>query len=296
MKKYTRETLARDYKKIGLKGGDVVLVRASLKSIGAPDLENKQDHVDAILDVIGERGTLVGLSFSRSFARPFCFPPKNFVFDENTPAITGGFVNLMLLHPERQRSKHPTNSFVAIGEKANEILSGHDEREHSYYPMEKLLAQNGKMLLVGCIEDSPGFTTVHLAEYNLGLLKKIMFPWIHRVFYSKNGEVRLFKRAEVGGDSNTFSKFYPLYREKNLLKEGLIGEARSMMICCQDAYELECDVLKSNPKFCICDDKNCFNCCGRNIQNIYRWPQFYLRRVLSLFKKSANFFAKVLKG
>ncbi|HAX91420.1 MAG TPA: hypothetical protein DCY07_04335 [Rhodospirillaceae bacterium] len=288
MKKHTRESLAQDYSKMGLERGDIVLVRSALSAIGHTNLQNKSDHINAILDAIGDEGTLVGLAFSKSFALIIGNPPKEFTFDDTVPAITGGFANLMLQHPGRQRSRHPTNSFVAIGRHAADILEGHDETSHSYYPMEKLIGLDAKMLLVGCTETSPGFTTAHLAEYNLGLLKKIKFPWIHRVFYKKDGMLKLFKRTEIGGDSKTFYKFYPLYREQNLLKVGHVGDAESYLIKCREAYDIEYARLKNDPKFCICDDKDCFVCCGRNTDNIRNWPQFYARRGGKVIKKLLN--------
>lgn len=285
MTRYTRDSLAKDYKNLGLAPGDVVLMRAALNAIGRPDFKSKQDHINAILDVIGSEGTLVGLSFSQSFIRLFGTPPKDFIYRDDAPATTGSFANIMLKHPGRERSPHPTNSFVAIGRDAKNIVGDHDETRHSYFPMEKLLELDAKMILVGCTEASPGFTTTHLAEYNLGLLRKIKFPWLHRVFFEKNGQIRLFKRTEIGGDSNTFYKFYPLYREKGVLKEGYIGKAKSYLIKCRDAYDIEYKTLQSNPKFCICDSKDCVVCAGRNIDNLINWPQFYLRKSVAIGRR-----------
>ena len=76
MSTITRESLANNLRELGLKQGDVVLVRASLKSIGA-HFKDKADYINAILDVIGPSGSLVGLSFSKSFFTPL-WPPENF--------------------------------------------------------------------------------------------------------------------------------------------------------------------------------------------------------------------------
>jgi aminoglycoside N3'-acetyltransferase len=270
----TRQSLAQDYKNIGLKSGDIVLMRASMGAIGRTEFKDRQTHIDAIFDVIGDKGTLVGLSFSKSFFTPFV-PPKNFIFNDSTPTITGGFVKTLLSHPDRVRSKHPTNSFVAIGAQANELMDGHDANAHTYFPMEKLLQHNAKMILVGCCDDSPGFTTAHLAEYNLGYLKNILFPSLHRVYYQDGNNVKLYKRTELGSDSFTFSKYYDHYRANDVLNEGTIGNAQSMIISCKDAYTIEYNILKENPRFHICDRDNCKLCCGRHWLNKRAWFKFY---------------------
>lgn len=82
----------------------------------------------------------------------------------------------MLSHPKAFRSKHPTNSYVAIGKNAKYIFGNHDENSGSYEPIRKIVELEGKMILIGCVESSPGFTTTHLAEVDLGLHKRIIFP------------------------------------------------------------------------------------------------------------------------
>jgi len=112
---YSKEKIKNDFENMGLKKGDVVLIRASLKSIGQVDFSDKMDYINTILDVIGEEGTLISLAFTVS---NFIFRNKNIIFDGSNESYAGGFPNLMLKHPKSIRSKHPMNSYVAIGKYA----------------------------------------------------------------------------------------------------------------------------------------------------------------------------------
>ena len=54
----------------GVQRGDTLLVRAGLRSI---NMEKKSDFLEALLEVLGYEGTLMGLSFSKSHFFPFYF-------------------------------------------------------------------------------------------------------------------------------------------------------------------------------------------------------------------------------
>lgn len=47
---------------------------------------------------------------------------KKYIFEENTIPETGALGKLCLDYRNAQRSRHPTNSFIAIGKYADEIL------------------------------------------------------------------------------------------------------------------------------------------------------------------------------
>ena len=50
------ETLVNDFKNIGIKAGDVLVVHSSLKSMGNVD-GGAETVIDAVLDAVGEEGT-----------------------------------------------------------------------------------------------------------------------------------------------------------------------------------------------------------------------------------------------
>ena len=150
-----------------------MLVRAGLRALGplADNVNAGNVLIEALLEAVGPEGTILGLPFTMAFL--LVSRHKDYVFDPaTTPTYTGGFTSAMLQWPGAVRSSHPTNSFVAIGRHAREMLAGHDETAPSFLPMKELLARDGKMLSLGCIASGPGYVTVHWARHELGLTKR----------------------------------------------------------------------------------------------------------------------------
>ena len=64
---YSVENLKNDLNKMGVKKGDVLLVRANLGSIGKLNTKKREDYINFLLKAVGESGTIVGLSFTTGF-------------------------------------------------------------------------------------------------------------------------------------------------------------------------------------------------------------------------------------
>ncbi|MBE0494495.1 MAG: AAC(3) family N-acetyltransferase [Thiomicrospira sp.] len=265
---------------LGLQVGDTLLVRADLGSIGKLS-RNRLDYIDVILGVLGESGTLVGLAFTGA---TFIRKDKKNIFDGSNKANTGAFANVMLSHPKAKRSRHPTNSYVAIGKNADFILDDHDENSGAYEPIRKIKQLNGKMALMGCVSTSPGFTTTHLAEVDLGLHRRIIFPTLNTCYYKKEqAKLDLFKRTDIGGCSSTFFKFYAHYVREQILQQGYVGNAYSVLVDSNKAYDIDYKILKDNPKYNICENPDCFLCRARRWDNLQDAPAFFIRKMYRKF-------------
>ncbi len=278
IKVYSVEKLINDLENIGVKKGDTLLIRADLGAIGKLESKKREDYINFLLGAVGEEGTIVGLSFTSGF---FIKKSKTNIFDGTNKSYTGAFANTMLKHPKSIRSLHPTNSYVGIGKNAEYILKNHDENSGAYEPIRRIMELNGKMVLIGCVKSSPGFTTTHLAEVDLGLHKKIVFPTLNGAYYKKDGEVKLFKRTDLGSCSSTFYKFYGYYVKNELLQQGYIGNAYSILIDTKKAYETDCKVLQENPKITLCNNSSCMLCRARRWDNLKDVPLYILRKLFS---------------
>lgn len=280
---YSVENLKNDLNNLDIQKGDTVLIRADLAAIGKLASKNRQDYINFMLEAVGEEGTIVGLSFTSGF---FIKKNKNIVFDGTNKSYTGAFANEMLKHSRSIRSTHPTNSYVAIGKNAKYILDGHDENSGAYEPIRKIVELGGKMVLIGCVKSSPGFTTTHLAEVDLGLHKRIIFPSLNMVYYRKDNEIKLFKRKDMGSCSSTFYRFYGYYVKNELLTQGYVGNAYSIAIDAKKAFELDLEILKNNPKITICDNDNCILCRARRWDNLKDMPMYVIKFIIpKIFKK-----------
>lgn len=283
MSKYTVDSLVCDMRRLGINEGDTLLVRGDLSKIGKVEGKLGETVMEALFRAVGAEGTVIALAFTDFYF----FPRLNEanVFDVGSPSNSGSLAKLFLQHPHAIRSAHPVNSFVAIGKHAHEIVSYHDETSSSYQPIEKLLELGGKMMLFGCVDNSPGFTTVHWAQYKLGLAGKSLLKGITGAYYKKGDKTLLFKRTDVGGCSAGFANFYQYYVRAGKLICGHFGNSYSIAINARDAYEIECSLLQNDPKVALCNDPGCFSCRGTLLYNIKDMPLFYLRYLPKLVAK-----------
>ena len=258
---FTKEDLIQDLKNLGLMEGDVCVVRAALRAIGPVTGKRSKVMLDALLDAVGTRGTIITLSFTNIYSLPIESDDPKYIYTQDTIPYSGGLAIECVRHPNAVRSKHPATSFCAIGQHAHFLLDEHNEKSPSYLPIGKTIEKNGKLLLIGCIDSSPGFTTVHWAQWLLGLATRTKKKGTLGVYYySENGQKKLFVRKDFGGCSMGFHKFYDYYRRAGVLKEGKVGDAQSMLVDAERALSIEIPLIKKDPCFLLCDDPTCRTC------------------------------------
>lgn len=268
---------------LGLGEGDLVLVRGALGAVGRI-AGGAKTIIDVLLDVVGPRGTLVSLAFSETtfIRRPDITKP----YTLESATYAGALPKAMLGDARARRSRHPNCSFVAIGAQADAIVANHGPHDRAYEPVRKMTEMKGKGLLIGCVESSPGFTTAHLAEADLGLHRRVILPRLNSVYYQdEEGKIERFYRRDHGLCSQGFSHFYEHYVKSGILVSAHIGEAYCIQVPLAEAYAIERRLLAANPKFAICDSRDCATCNARRWDRLHRLPGFLVRRVMSRMAK-----------
>jgi len=281
----TKDDLIADFKSLGITCGDIMFIRADLGAvIGAGRVPNfANTFIDALSSVVGEEGTIIALSSTKCSL----WPNKKTPFKVDTLTYAGALPQKMLKLPGSKRSRHPTCSFVAIGKSAEFLTTDHGPDSPAYEPLRKIIELGGKMVLVGCVYSNPGFTTAHLAEFDLGMTKKLIFPSIFSCYYENaDGEVKLFRRRDPGLCSNSYSKFYSYYTTAGILRSGLVGNAYSILVPAKEAYSIEKQILRNDSKFNICSNPACFVCNAWRWDRIYRMPIFIITRVIKKYFKN----------
>ncbi|MCK4785705.1 MAG: AAC(3) family N-acetyltransferase [Desulfobacteraceae bacterium] len=158
--KVTQTEVAEGLKETGLKPGDVVLVHSAMRTLGHVD-GGAETVVAALLEMLGERGTLVVPTFTffhEAEDDPIIDPA-------NDPSEMGIITETVRRRPNALRSTAYRHSFAAIGRRAQVItevdpgLSVFDLRS-SFGVM---LALNTQVLLLGMTYRTS--TSHHFAEW-----------------------------------------------------------------------------------------------------------------------------------
>lgn len=248
---FTKQDLVKNFKELGLKKKDVVLVHSSLKSIGW--VENGTDAViDSLIDVLGEEGTLMvpALTGKREDS-PFN-PP---IFDVlNSPCWTGTIPETFRKRKEARRSLHPTHSVSAIGAKKHEITESHEfssspcDENSPYY---KNAIMGGIILFIGVAQESN--TTIHMCEELAKVPYHLQKEITNMTLTGYNGEkITVSNRLHDWEKPETdFNKLDNLYRNNAIMKLGNVGKATVRLVNAAHMLDFTVDLLKKEPLFLL---------------------------------------------
>lgn len=162
-------------------------------------------------------------------------------------------------------SKHPSHSFVGLGENVERVLANHDYKTSCFEPIKQLAqSRDFSMLLLGCCESSPGFSSVHATQFELGLSQKHLFRYLIRWDVEENGKKISVIPNESPGCSRSFGNFYSAYEEDDNLCRGKIFEQDFLFVkSAAKAMESEKKILQPNPRFVRCANTFCSTCSFR---------------------------------
>jgi len=154
----TRRQLVADLKALGLRRGMDVMVHSSLSSIGHV-VGGADTVVDAILEVIGPRATLLAPTFNFGAARIYNIA--------TTPGRTGQLGEAIRRRHDGVRSDHPTHPCAAIGGGAEALCAGHVAAGNwaADSPIGRLIHGGGYILSLGVSQVYS--TAYHVAEMSM---------------------------------------------------------------------------------------------------------------------------------
>lgn len=254
----SKTKIIMDLRSIGVETGDHLAVGLSFKSIGYVN-GGPEAFIDALIEAVGSKGTLMMNAFTEFFyLTELRSGWVDYIYDFRSTKVNTGIVpETLRQRAEALRSRHPTNSIVAIGKFADYLTQGHDEYSNAYLPYSKLAEIEGKYLAIGIGERLVGFR--HQAQYAAGLLTKV--PWKRAVKYrDANGEIGTFIYSDRGGCIRNLPKLVLYLRSEGLVREGKIGMANALLVPAKESLEIMTMKLKTNPEINICDYIFCYWC------------------------------------
>jgi aminoglycoside N3'-acetyltransferase len=252
----SKKDLVKDLKDLGVKNGDLLNVKCSLRSIGKVE-GGAETLVEALVEIVGETGTIVTDSFVSVF-NPRLSEQKP-LSDENSPSYAGALANAMLKHPEVYRSRHPVQKFAAIGAMAKELTESHNENSYAYDILRIMAQRNGKNLKIGSDEKVVGVGTTHVAVGMMGFRQ--LRPVMGRHYINSVGEKEFFPIDWAGLCAEGLINFIPHYEKNgNIISTGRVGNSPAKITSMEGTLKTELEILEKDPTFFMCDDPNCVGC------------------------------------
>jgi len=255
----TRERLVTDLRNLGVRRGDLLNIKVSLKSIGYI-VGGAETVVDALVETVGPEGTTVSDCFIRAYPLPLSEKNAAKISNRWTPSYAGAVANAMIRYPNSFRSLHPIQKFAAIGARAQELTQNHTPESYAYEVLRVMCETGGRNLKIGTDEKVVGVGTTHVAiGYHLKFRQRRPPAGVN--YRNEQGEIVTFERNWAGGCGVGFNNFIPLYREAGgVLSEGKVGHADSKITDMKTTLEVEIEKLSQEPTFFFCSNPTCKSC------------------------------------
>lgn len=241
-----REKIVTGLRDTGVRAGGLLLVHASLSSLGRVE-GGAATVVAALLEAVGPQGSV--------FAPTFNF--GQLAFDAaTTRSLTGVVSESLRTWPRARRSLHPTHPVSGVGPAASRVLAEHPLMEPfgRSSPLWRLWEDDATVLLLGC--DHRSSSMIHVAEEAAG------------VAYLKR--TRLGRAIENGVEreivvtrppcSKGFNAVDAPLREAGKIREGWVGEARVMCMRASDIIEAAMVLLAEDRGALLCKEADCVVC------------------------------------
>ena len=155
----TSQDLGSGLRQLGIAPGAVVLVHSSLRSFGRVE-GGARTVVQALLDLLGQAGTLVVPTFHHTF---FWGGPQQVWDREQTPSYMGLISETARTWPGARRSRHAPHPLAAIGARAEDLAGRQNRSDYAFdSPFYRLLELDAWVLLMGV--DFDVCTLLHMVE------------------------------------------------------------------------------------------------------------------------------------
>jgi len=239
----TVASLADDLRALGVEAGSLLLVHASLSSLGWV-CGGPVAVILALEEVLGEQGTLVMPTMSGDYTDPrdWGHPPvpENWkdtirasmpAFDPDLTPTRGMGAIPETFRKQRGtiRSQHPHASFAARGPLAAQIIADHalDYGLGERSPLARIYDLEGFILLVGVGHESN--SSIHLAEYRANYPGKKDSP--NGAPLRIDGARRWVEILDVEPDVSDFNLLGEAFaRDLDQVRSGSVGNATALLI------------------------------------------------------------------
>lgn len=255
-------SLEENLEKIGVSSGDNIFVHAAFSKLG-PVLGGPDALINAIMNVIGEKGTLVAYSswdgtyedflddYGRIPSNLKDFIPAFNVIKSRAVRMNGIFPEFLRTTKNAFRSANPGASICAIGKNA-EFLCANHKLDYGYgenTPFSKFLELNGKILMIGAPWDT--MTILHHSEHLAKIPNKNIRKY--EVPIEENGQINWHYIEEFDTlepisnifDDGHFEEIVKDFCKNNANSQGKIAKAKSLLVDANDINKFAIEWLEN---------------------------------------------------
>jgi len=247
-----------DLLKLGVKRGDLLNVKVSMKSIGMVE-GGAATVVEAIREAVGPEGTFVSEAFVAAYRLPLSRAHSRIISRNDSPSAYGAFPQAMVNHKDAHRATHPILKFVVIGKRAQELADSYTIDSEPYDLLYRIAMEGAKNIKIGSPDKVFDFGTGHSSIEKLGIKPKYR-PSLG-VNYLDNDKIRLYKIPWPYICIRGFNNLIPYYHKFGaVIAEGRIGAAPSMITSMRRTLEIEMEQIRIDPRVILCSDPCCTRC------------------------------------
>ena len=230
----TKSNIVARLRRLGLCAGDVVLAHTALSTFGK--VRGGADTViDALLDVLGDEGTLVMPTFGNA----------GDVFDAKRSATMLGAINeAFRKRPNVVRSLHPKSSVAACGQHADAIVRDHHKADTAHgddTPYTRVADLNGYVMLMGVDQDRN--TTLHTVE---SLAKGAYLKTVSGATRVAGKRVNV-KAKYFPGPHRDFIGFERYLRDEGAIRYATVGSCVIRLMRSRDLIDIGLREMEKNP-------------------------------------------------
>jgi len=261
---WSRKELARDFRALGVAAGDVVMLHASVRSVGEVAGGPDQIHL-ALGDAVAAAGTLmmyVGCpNYYDDVGRGVLTPEQEKEVLEKQPAFDalttrsarahGVLVEFFRTFPGTVVNNHIAR-FAAAGAHAGRLMAEHPWNlpYGTGSPLDRFRALGGKILLLGSDHDEVTF--LHHVEHTVEFAGKKISRY--KVPYGVDGQIvwREVEEVNTAGDGahknwpdRFFAQLVDGYLARTGNQGGRVGSANAYLLSAQGLYDFAAPVMQA---------------------------------------------------
>lgn len=249
---YSYNELVEAYRRLDVKLGDILYVTGNLGILGklaevSKKSEILQRHFEALMEVIGNEGTLL----MPTFTFRLCNTDHPFSLKESK-CETGVFPDFLRKQSDTYRSLHPFSSFVAFGKHANFLCTNNSAFAYGpYSPFARLLQFEGKNISIGMPPEKT-CSMVHHAEQTMNVPYRYIKEFLHPILeadgtsnYKEFYLHCLYRNLDAPRDQN--EKIMAAFRQMHSISESSIGKGKLYAYSYNDFFESTKKSIKDDP-------------------------------------------------